>query len=325
MKKRTKRILLRLCGWLIFAAAIVAIVLSVKASKPNVYYGFIDKYLQRHAVDGLGEIKTVLDITDYFDPQTQIAHYAISDLQEGACEKITYDNTLFLINDGHFAPAESLSPLLETTALDGYGEVTMVSGAAESLRALLDAAEAACGKRFTVGASFIDGKQEEADVGDECYMTAYYHTSEHLSGTSVDLYIDGVTQKEYMTDVLAQWLMDHAWRYGFVIRYPFLEGEWTGVFFQPWHIRYVGALHAALLYDSGMPLEEYLQKHYLQEEAFYSVEWTRDGVTDTYLIFCQVPYEGTLFVPTTLADVSVSYDNTYGFYYVTGRYIGEVG
>lgn len=325
MKRRTKRILGRLCGFLVFAAAVVMIVLSVKASKPNVYYGFVDKYLQGHQVEGLGSIETVLDITDYFNPQTQIAHYAISDLEAGVCEGITYDNTLLLINDDYFAPRDGFSVPAETTVLEGYGEVTMVRGAAESLRALLDAAEAACGKRFTLGSSYIDGKVSDADIGTECYMLSYYNTSEHLSGASVDLYIDGVSREDYMTDALAEWLLDNAWRYGFAIRYPFLEGEWTGVFFQPWHIRYVGEIHAALLYDSGMPLEEYLSKQYLQQEAFYSVEWTRDGVTDTYLVFTQVPYEGTLFVPTTLADVSVSYDNTYGFYYVTGRYIGEVG
>jgi D-alanyl-D-alanine carboxypeptidase len=53
--------------------------------------------------------------------------------------------------------------------------------------------------------------------------------------------------------------MEHAWEYGFVLRYPKGKIDVTGIIYEPWHYRYVGKEVAKELHESGLTLEEYLQ------------------------------------------------------------------
>ena len=310
MKNRTRRWLKLARNWGIFLGACIVVWLIVKAAYPNVNYALKEKYFSRRNVETLGEMTFTDYIEDICDPETEISTYEVKALMAGDVEGITYTDSLYILNDRYFVQGEDFTPLLETTEIEGYGSVTMVRGAAEALTELLSAAEAEMGQRFILGDSYIDGAVAEKDVGNDCYMLEYYDTSEHITGTSIDLCIEGVDFHNYMTSDLAKWLQDNAWRFGFVIRYPFWEGEWTGVFFQPWHIHYVGQPHAALLYDSRMPLEEYVQKQYPSDNRYYLI--------DGYVIFKQTSYEGTIYIPDTLSDVEVSYDNQ-GYYYVTGK------
>ncbi len=91
-------------------------------------------------------------------------------------------------------------------------------------------------------------------------------TSGHQTGLSVDI-ID--TRSWSLTEVqetlpAQQWLMENCWRYGFILRYPQGTTEETGIIYEPWHYRYVGIELAKELYDSGLTLEAYIQKHTAQ-------------------------------------------------------------
>lgn len=55
------------------------------------------------------------------------------------------------------------------------------------------------------------------------------------------------------------WLAEHAWKHGFVLRYPENKIDVTGVKYEPWHYRYVGLPHSALLQEQDWVLEEYLE------------------------------------------------------------------
>lgn len=79
--------------------------------------------------------------------------------------------------------------------------------------------------------------------------------SEHNAGLAIDIVSaseDFAKTKEY------QWLCDHAYEYGFVLRYPEDKTEITGVTYQPWHWRYVGIDAAEKIHNKGICLEEYL-------------------------------------------------------------------
>ena len=52
--------------------------------------------------------------------------------------------------------------------------------------------------------------------------------------------------------------MEHCWDYGFILRYPESKSQQTGIIYEPWHYRYVGAEVAQELQVSGQCLEEYL-------------------------------------------------------------------
>jgi D-alanyl-D-alanine carboxypeptidase len=58
------------------------------------------------------------------------------------------------------------------------------------------------------------------------------------------------------------WLRENAEQYGFVMRYPKNKENVTGVIYEPWHYRYVGAEHAKMMNEMDYCLEQYLA--YLQ-------------------------------------------------------------
>ena len=86
-------------------------------------------------------------------------------------------------------------------------------------------------------------------------------TSEHHSGLAVDI-IDSCCswELEEIQETLPgqQWLMEHSWEYGFILRYPNGTTDHTGIIYEPWHYRYVGVELAKELHDLGMTLEEYM-------------------------------------------------------------------
>ena len=78
--------------------------------------------------------------------------------------------------------------------------------------------------------------------------------SEHQTGLAFDLIgTDGdlVTEEK-----AAQWLLDHAADYGFVVRYLKGKEKETGYVAEEWHLRYVGK-EAKEIAASGLSLEEY--------------------------------------------------------------------
>ena len=78
--------------------------------------------------------------------------------------------------------------------------------------------------------------------------------SEHQTGLAFDLIEtngDLVTEEK-----AAQWLLDHAADYGFVVRYLKGKEKETGYMAEEWHLRYVGK-EAKEIAASGLSLEEY--------------------------------------------------------------------
>lgn len=55
----------------------------------------------------------------------------------------------------------------------------------------------------------------------------------------------------------AKWLAEHAYRFGFIIRYPEGKEAITGYKYEPWHLRYVGVDIAAEIQERASTLEEY--------------------------------------------------------------------
>jgi D-alanyl-D-alanine carboxypeptidase len=87
-------------------------------------------------------------------------------------------------------------------------------------------------------------------------------TSEHELGLAADIYSsENMSLDESQVDTFTQqWLMEHCWEYGFVLRYPKDKNEITGIIFEPWHYRYVGKEHAEIIHKAGICLEEYLDQ-----------------------------------------------------------------
>ena len=101
--------------------------------------------------------------------------------------------------------------------------------------------------------------QEEAEAK-AATAVAVPGTSEHHLGLAVDIIDTRLWELTYGQADLSgqQWLMEHCWEYGFILRYPQDKTDVTGIIYEPWHYRYVGTELSAQLHESGLTLEEYI-------------------------------------------------------------------
>ena len=87
-------------------------------------------------------------------------------------------------------------------------------------------------------------------------------TSEHQTGLAVDIVAESfpVLEAEQENTPEQKWLMENCWRFGFVMRYPSDKSDITGIYYEPWHYRYVGGEAAQEMWELGLCLEEYLDQ-----------------------------------------------------------------
>lgn len=81
--------------------------------------------------------------------------------------------------------------------------------------------------------------------------------SEHQSGWAIDVNSASTAAYETIYKQVGEWLKEHCFEYGFIIRYPEGKEGLTGYKHEPWHIRYVGTELALQLKENGLTLEEY--------------------------------------------------------------------
>lgn len=91
-------------------------------------------------------------------------------------------------------------------------------------------------------------------------------TSEHHLGLAVD-----VLNKDKSELQALDWLGEHCWEYGFIVRYAADKASITGIIHEPWHFRYVGTRVSMDMKDSGLCLEEYLGVGAVQDSTVGTV------------------------------------------------------
>lgn len=109
-------------------------------------------------------------------------------------------------------------------------------------------------------------------------VVAYPGTSEHNLGLAADLVSYSYQHLDDAQGDTAeiQWLHQHCWEYGFILRYPKDKSQITGVIYEPWHFRYVGQPAAQEITEQGLCLEEYLGSSG-QTENEYMTEVTQSS------------------------------------------------
>ena len=114
-----------------------------------------------------------------------------------------------------------------------------------------------------VDSLLAQGRTQEEAEAEAGTVVAVPGTSEHELGLAVDI-CDSENQnldESQLETLTQQWLIEHCWDYGFILRYPVDKSEITGIIYEPWHYRYVGRKNAAKIHESGLCLEEYLGKN----------------------------------------------------------------
>lgn len=181
---------------------------------------------------------------------------------------------LRLINAAHPLPKDFEVP--ELHAFDD-GAHAIDKRAYQSLHALLKAARKDGVSPFVVSSFRSHKKQKELyqarvrqckEEGlsgkkakqEAAFWVARPYSSEHEAALAVDLVDESyqeLDKKQEKTEA-QRWLMDHCADYGFILRYPTDKSDLTGIGYEPWHYRYVGAEAARAITDSGLCLEEWL-------------------------------------------------------------------
>lgn len=104
------------------------------------------------------------------------------------------------------------------------------------------------------------GYSEEDAAIEAAKWVAIPGTSEHQTGLAVDIMSSHylVLDEGQEDTAEQQWLMQNSYKYGFILRYPSDKSDVTGIYYEPWHYRYVGKDAAKEIYENGICFEEYL-------------------------------------------------------------------
>ncbi|MBY0037113.1 M15 family metallopeptidase [Bacillus cereus] len=133
-------------------------------------------------------------------------------------------------------------------------------------------------QHFLMSSGYRDFKEQSKlykEMGSDYALPAGY--SEHNLGLSLDV---GSTQKKMEKAPEGKWIEENVWKHGFVLRYRKNKSNITGIQYEPWHIRYVGLPHSAIMQKKNFTLEEYLE--FLKEEKEVSTEVEGKKYTVSY-------------------------------------------
>jgi len=182
-----------------------------------------------------------------------------------------FQGNLLLVNSENPVHQESIKSdvinlFMHRELTTGYGlldnEIKLSEDVARKFSVMIAAAEKEGVRHFLINSGFRDFDEQNVlyqEMGSDYALPAGY--SEHNLGLSLDV---GSTLTKMEVAPEGQWLEDNAWKYGFILRYPKDKTEVTGIQYEPWHIRYVGLPHSAIMEEKNFALEEYLD--YLKEE-----------------------------------------------------------
>jgi D-alanyl-D-alanine carboxypeptidase len=128
------------------------------------------------------------------------------------------------------------------------------------LSELFAAAQQAGISSFYVSSAYRSQQRQEElyrEAEDKSYVQKPGN-SEHQTGLAVDLAVMELSEGDLGQNATWQWLAQHAWEYGFILRYPAGKEAITGIAYEPWHFRYVGEQIAQYCFEQGFCLEEYV-------------------------------------------------------------------
>lgn len=214
--------------------------------------------------------------------------------------RITTDQTLILVNLNNPLPKDYKADLTE------YNGARMHPSMVENYINLRDRVQEETGIRIYVSSDFRTAEKQAELL--EFYgpdRAAPVGCSEHEAGLSLDVYAPGHDSYNFLKSPAGRMVNRICHEYGFIIRYEADKTDITGIDYEPWHLRYVGAPHAELIANSGLAYEEYIEA--IKTETWYSY--------NNYLILRTANTE-ELTLPQNFTSCHISPDNT-GYYIVT--------
>lgn len=231
--------------------------------------------------------------------------YAISDLESD--ERITFDQSLMLVNTSKMLSADFIPNIAEYKDTDVYMNVCVL----QSYAALSDAVREEFGEKLYISDDFRTAEEQEKLYIEMPDTATKAGASEHQTGLALDVYVAYYAGDAFIKSPIGRFVNTECYKYGFIIRYPSFGEDVTGIRFEPWHIRYVGQPHASIIYNNHITFEEYID----------SLEIGKWYESEGYLICRQALSDGKLILPDDFESCTISPDNT-GYYIVTVKQLG---
>ena len=180
--------------------------------------------------------------------------------------KFVHTGSLILVNGRHPYRSENMKSVLVPVCIDS--KILLERGAANALSRLMSNIN---GWAQISAVSGWRSKQEQREIYDQSLQdkganfteqfVARPDHSEHQTGLAIDL---GLSKPDidflcpyFPYSGICQIFRERAVSYGFIGRYPKGKEAITGISHEPWHFRYIGTPHAAIMTELGLVLEEY--------------------------------------------------------------------
>ena len=276
---------------LITLAIIIIMIAYTAIKRPDIKYGIMTLFDKRQSIT-LEELDIVTQKVD------------ISDIEEGKYNNIKYTNNMWLVNNDNKLDYNNNLNLVEFRDTDLFVNREVV----EPLESLFKASKEYTEDKLLIMSTYRDKSEQEDLYKEDSSLAAKVGYSEHETGLALDLYVHTLAQKNFIKSQVGKWVNSNAYKYGFIIRYPFLEKSKTGFNYEPWHIRYVGVPHSNIIYNNRLTLEEYY--HLYEKDKFYKC--------DEYIISYQSSHNNFLDIPKDYKIIEISKDNK-GVYIITSK------
>ncbi|MGM7777621.1 M15 family metallopeptidase [Arthrobacter sp. KNU-44] len=166
-----------------------------------------------------------------------------------------------------FVPADLVQPRVQLAV---SGEASLLNGTTAGAAEKLFAAADADGVTMTLASGYRSFQTQTATYngyvstrGQASADTASARPgfSEHQTGWAFDIGDGGGAcsfEPCFADQPAAVWAKANAYKYGFVVRYPWMLNEITGYYYEPWHLRFIGVEAATDMAKRGIgTLEEY--------------------------------------------------------------------
>ncbi len=196
------------------------------------------------------EAESVLPELTEFSGST--SEYMIGILSQD--EKFTVDQSMMLINKEHPLKSDFEPQVSEYKETGVWFNDCMHNGFSELSAEVKDRFE----EKLFVSSAYRTAEEQQREIEEEGSDIAQaVGASEHQAGLCADVYILYYAGENFTKTEAGKWVDSDCWRYGFIVRYPKYGKSSTGIGFEPWHIRYVGAPHAEYIMRNSTTLEDY--------------------------------------------------------------------
>ncbi len=226
---------------------------------------------------------------------------SLDDLQENP--KVKINQSMMLVNTKYMLGQDFVPAVSQYKESGVYMNDCMIMPYAILSAAVTKETE----QKLYVSSHFRSAEKQEELYREDPDTATVPGASEHQAGLCVDVYVSGYAGDGFARSAAGKFIAKSGYRYGFILRYPSYGEDSTGIRYEPWHIRYVGAPHAEIITKNRLTLEEYI-------EGMEIGTWYAYG---DYCICRQTAIEdGGLYLPDKWESAVISPDNT-GCYLIT--------